>query len=105
SLSMLRRPPVSTLSPYTTLFRSYIVSALIRGRTLDDLIPDGGLEPARAVGLVLQLLDALACAHTFPEGRIVHRDVKPANVLVDEDRKSTRLNSSHDQISYAVSCL
>jgi serine/threonine protein kinase len=64
--------------------RYYIVSALIRGRTLDDLIPGGGLEPVRAAGLVLQLLDALAYAHTFPEGRIFHRDVKPANVLVDD---------------------
>src|SRR2546430_11047978 len=71
---MIRRPPRSTLFPYTTLFRS----ALDRRRAAEHLVPAGGRrEPARRQ----------------PE----HRR-RP-------DRKSTRLNSSHSQISYAVFCL
>src|SRR5206468_8035068 len=65
---MIRRPPRSTLFPYTTLFRS-----VVRG---DDLRHD----------------------------RVAHH-VAVAEVEELEDRKSTRLNSSHDQISYAVFCL
>src|SRR2546430_4161239 len=61
---MIRRPPRSTLFPYTTLFRSYIKAT-----------PEG--------------------AHGFVT----------ANYWAWEDRKSTRLNSSHSQISYAVFCL
>src|SRR2546427_1961501 len=78
---MIRRPPRSTLFPYTTLFRSCLRAVLI-----GDL---GGLD------------------------RIVKglREIQVYDVdLVDEDvvcldRKSTRLNSSHSQISYAVFCL
>src|SRR5438270_5666467 len=65
---MLRRPPRSTLFPYTTLFRS----ASPRSRDLLRLADDGGLAQLS---------------------------------LLLEDRKSTRLNSSHSQISYAVFCL
>src|SRR2546421_1914188 len=80
---MIRRPPRSTLFPYTTLFRSAlavlaaIVAAL--GPTI-TLLP---LTPLRLVVGALQAEDGQQCA----------------------DRKSTRLNSSHDQISYAVFCL
>src|SRR5438270_12785834 len=66
---MIRRPPRSTLFPYTTLFRS----KLIDGHLRRDLDPDMEVE--------VEILD------------------------VNEDRKSTRLNSSHSQISYAVFCL
>src|SRR2546430_12277909 len=71
---MIRRPPRSTLFPYTTLFRS------LRGERL----PGAVREPAR--------LDRL-------RRRVLERD-RP-----QLDRKSTRLNSSHSQISYAVFCL
>src|SRR2546422_3420798 len=80
---MIRRPPRSTLFPYTTLFRSR------HGHTANNgvrfvLGVEGGAEPGGAVGRAqLQLIDAV--------------DV--------EDRKSTRLNSSHGYISYAVFCL
>src|SRR5688572_31008971 len=73
---MIRRPPRSTLFPYTTLFRSLAELGLV----------------LLAVGLP-------------------RRDVRPAGrghlkpVQVERDRKSTRLNSSHSQISYAVFCL
>src|SRR3712207_7537764 len=75
---MIRRPPRSTLFPYTTLFRSDPVEPGVRR---DE--PDLG-RPPRGVGGVEQVL-----------------------ALGDElaDRKSTRLNSSHANISYAVFCL
>src|SRR5437899_8089231 len=80
---MLRRPPRSTLFPYTTLFRSHArdVAVVEGGVTLDgrgrrDRTGDIGLEPRRSV-----------------------------EVRADPDRKSTRLNSSHLGISYAVFCL
>src|SRR2546430_11459756 len=76
---MIRRPPRSTLFPYTTLFRSYAVKEservlyfvmkYVQGRPLDSVLRDVGALP------------------------------------IPIDRKSTRLNSSHSQISYAVFCL
>src|SRR2546421_3624236 len=75
---MIRRPPRSTLFPYTTLFRSH--------QHLEGLDPV--LRPREP-----------------HEGRTRRRDPPPACRGLDEDRKSTRLNSSHDQISYAVFCL
>src|SRR5258708_18460646 len=74
---MIRRPPRSTLFPYTTLFRSFLgFAALLRGR------PHGERRTPEEVG------------HLF-EGSLGR----------GEDRKSTRLNSSHQIISYAVFCL
>src|SRR2546421_1637698 len=78
---MIRRPPRSTLFPYTTLFRSY-----------DDQ-PGMGHGPPRP---------DLPDRHT-PGGRTM--DGERGRRLAARDRKSTRLNSSHDQISYAVFCL
>src|SRR2546430_12968646 len=69
---MIRRPPRSTLFPYTTLFRSVCCSCLVESP---------------------QLADPLSCL------------VRKASDLIGIDRKSTRLNSSHSQISYAVFCL
>src|SRR3712207_7226164 len=85
---MIRRPPRSTLFPYTTLFRS---------RQVRQGGP-GGLErePAEHRGHRLRL--DLRAAHDLLVARR-HR------VDVLEDRKSTRLNSSHANISYAVFCL
>src|SRR5205085_4389535 len=82
---MIRRPPRSTLFPYTTLFRSH---AADEARPVAE---DGEAAPdARA-----ELVDAAP----HPEEREERREG-------DElDRKSTRLNSSHSQISYAVFCL
>src|SRR3712207_7277809 len=78
---MIRRPPRSTLFPYTTLFRS-----------------DVGLE-AGAGQLGLQQVVDLVQA-----GAVVHLDLDE-HLAVAADRKSTRLNSSHANISYAVFCL
>src|SRR2546427_5653440 len=75
---MIRRPPRSTLFPYTTLFRSRDVRAAH---------PVGAGEPVH-----------LDLGHRGAVGEVLER-------LALQDRKSTRLNSSHSQISYAVFCL
>src|SRR3989442_7031076 len=85
---MIRRPPRSTLFPYTTLFRSEIADDRI-GR-LERVVPRVVQEPA--------------------DVRVVHAaDHRAVRIAVAErharDRKSTRLNSSHVRISYAVFCL
>src|SRR2546430_4383563 len=74
---MIRRPPRSTLFPYTTLFRSHAALGLVE-------LNAGPLE--RQFTVVEDPADA-------------------ALQIPDQDRKSTRLNSSHSQISYAVFCL
>src|SRR2546430_6598312 len=85
---MIRRPPRSTLFPYTTLFRSRVQLAVKR-RGED-----------RDVGVRLE-----HAAHALGGGDEAEEpDALRAGVL-ERDRKSTRLNSSHSQISYAVFCL
>ncbi len=61
--------------------RYFIASAFVPGRTLKEIIPEGGLEPWLAVRLTLQLCEALTYAHGQ---NVLHRDVKPANILLDE---------------------
>src|SRR3712207_7677631 len=83
---MIRRPPRSTLFPYTTLFRSHVELAdLVAAPQVQvgGAVVDGRERPRR--------LDAAQ--------HLADRDVD------DRDRKSTRLNSSHANISYAVFCL
>src|SRR3712207_7640208 len=82
---MIRRPPRSTLFPYTTLFRSKDVQ-FTRGKSFDTFCPVG---PYIVTGL-------------DPTDLSVETRV---NGEVRQDRKSTRLNSSHANISYAVFCL
>src|SRR3712207_7699692 len=87
---MIRRPPRSTLFPYTTLFRSYLGVIALVGRFVGGVNlgqesvggPFGGLESPRGLGR---------------QGR--------QGFVIEVDRKSTRLNSSHANISYAVFCL
>src|SRR2546422_4406256 len=92
---MIRRPPRSTLFPYTTLFRSVDHVPVERGRDL--VAPD----PFHLVGMPLGLLAGPGVVRVDRADRIA-RDHAHARVL---DRKSTRLNSSHGYISYAVFCL
>src|SRR5206468_10558665 len=80
---MIPRPPRSTLFPYTTLFRSLALGAIAHRAVLLAF----GLAPGR-------YRFAHHAEHELPGARARR-----------EDRKSTRLNSSHDQISYAVFCL
>src|SRR3712207_8588932 len=90
---MIRRPPRSTLFPYTTLFRSgAIAGALLGALALQLSIP---IDVHLPVVGVLILVGSLAA---LPLVRI--RTPPPVS-----DRKSTRLNSSHANISYAVFCL
>src|SRR5690242_21231637 len=92
---MIRRPPRSTLFPYTTLFRSRSRLRLRRCEPPGD--PDG-VDLHRRVH---HHADASRAAEQEPlRGRVWH-DLRRA----DSDRKSTRLNSSHMSISYAVFCL
>src|SRR2546426_3815663 len=94
---MIRRPPRSTLFPYTTLFRS-----LVGDRLLLEALHLGA-------ELLLQRLRRLPRHRRRPEPEEVrvHREVGvvAAGLEREADRKSTRLNSSHLVISYAVFCL
>src|SRR5947209_15247837 len=90
---MIRLPPRSTLFPYTTLFRS------IKGKT-GDLIAGEGTEVSRRNAHRKGKNDRIA--ETEQDGGIFKEE--PGFTLA-VDRKSTRLNSSHANISYAVFCL
>src|SRR2546427_5599141 len=91
---MIRRPPRSTLFPYTTLFRSAGRSGPLR------LLVVGGSLGAKALNEIVPQALALIPADVRPV--VLHIGRKQGQRL---DRKSTRLNSSHSQISYAVFCL
>src|SRR5437667_3620833 len=91
---MIRRPPSSPLFPYTTLFRSDVVFAVATGKQPVD--PLFGLTE---LGMVAANTVARAIA------RGVHSATELAATMPSSDRKSTRLNSSHITISYAVFCL
>src|SRR2546428_8129446 len=93
---MIRRPPRSTLFPYTTLFRS--PGAAVRHREYQRLTLPVHREldrrlARRMLGRVRQQIGQ--------DAERLH-EIEPTD---ERDRKSTRLNSSHDQISYAVFCL
>src|SRR5687768_18235138 len=90
---MIRRPPRSTLFPYTTLFRSDVLYDTVKLKSYQ-----------------LRMLGSVA--KYFPIGKqgtfktaISGGAILSDNIYKNEDRKSTRLNSSHGYISYAVFCL
>src|SRR3712207_7615215 len=85
---MIRRPPRSTLFPYTTLFRSYLLASEYLIKEVEETDGHDTDEERRLKFHLRQFVDAMA----------------PVNFLLT-DRKSTRLNSSHANISYAVFCL
>src|SRR2546427_2669685 len=85
---MIRRPPRSTLFPYTTLFRSAIERAIAK------------LRPEYRACILLRHVEG----HSYEEIAEI-LDLPLGTVKTYIDRKSTRLNSSHSQISYAVFCL
>src|SRR2546430_12393589 len=101
---MIRLPPRSTLFPYTTLFRSQ----LPRGQREDER---AALEAQQDRGLHVHLGGPRLQRAVHPPGELHVSRGPPLPVplkgllLPRQDRKSTRLNSSHSQISYAVFCL
>src|SRR3712207_7189070 len=95
---MIRRPPRSTLFPYTTLFRS------------EPAVVAGSLEDGKCSGRASPHVLRADCAHVELERRPDEVDLELEMTVAGrhrrvEDRKSTRLNSSHANISYAVFCL
>src|SRR3712207_8291345 len=97
---MIRRPPRSTLFPYTTLFRSRLEAVVLRALSRDPAAryPTAGDLRAALLGVDF---DAPAGEPTsFVPAAVPFVDDEPT-----PDRKSTRLNSSHANISYAVFCL
>src|SRR2546429_6922531 len=92
---MIRRPPRSTLFPYTTLFRSVAASG-----SFDDVVSKVGQRSHDASCAAMhEWIDANPGSPDVPRGLLWMAQLELG------DRKSTRLNSSHGYISYAVFCL
>src|SRR3712207_8042190 len=94
---MIRRPPRSTLFPYTTLFRSVIDHVLLYGPP--------GLGKTTLAGVIA---NEMGSNLKVTSGPVLEKAGDLAAILTsleEKDRKSTRLNSSHANISYAVFCL
>src|SRR3712207_7238328 len=98
---MIRRPPRSTLFPYTTLFRSHADERAV------DPEPLGGLGELDRLQQRVLRRPRLRAAHRLPVAEREEADPRHRHdgIPRDRDRKSTRLNSSHANISYAVFCL
>src|SRR3712207_7628596 len=91
---MIRRPPRSTLFPYTTLFRSYLAVSL----RFAGVLFGGGIRHSPATVPVRLGYQRDSAPNPAPSGGFIRHPTM-------RDRKSTRLNSSHANISYAVFCL
>src|SRR5258708_31783320 len=92
---MIRRPPRSTLFPYTTLFRSHVHCGV---KQLAQRASAGG---GHGIGLVAGFPQRVFGSFCFGLFNVFQRETGQSK----RDRKSTRLNSSHQIISYAVFCL
>src|SRR3712207_8730474 len=113
---MIRRPPRSTLFPYTTLFRSkpFFRCWLSSNTTfsgLQDRTPRYAYHPRLFENFLFEVFEVRRGDEGLGTPQKVLGEVPPALLVklahhvVEEDRKSTRLNSSHANISYAVFCL
>src|SRR5438445_8442725 len=98
---MIQPPPRSTLFPYTTLFRS-----LSGGTRSESGFEDGNLRRGKTAHRQLALgRGAVLHSHGQASCKTQHGNHDPVSLRSAQDRKSTRLNSSHANISYAVFCL
>src|SRR3712207_7244144 len=97
---MIRRPPRSTLFPYTTLFRSALIAQATQERAA---LPENKRLPAFAY--IDEAADYLSESSRVEQLLTQARKLKVGLLFATQDRKSTRLNSSHANISYAVFCL
>src|SRR5258708_20487799 len=93
---MIRRPPRSTLFPYTTLFRS-VDGVLLLVDAVEGPMPQTRFVTRKALALGLKPIVVV--------NKVDRPGARPEWVVNQTDRKSTRLNSSHQIISYAVFCL
>src|SRR2546430_17249216 len=102
---MIRRPPRSTLFPYTTLFRSHQPLGFVLGEVLEkhrrrvEVVDRNIEEPLYLLRVQIHCEDAISAGGHDEIRHQLRRDGHARLIL---DRKSTRLNSSHSQISYAV---
>src|SRR5205085_9617715 len=101
--SLVRRPPIPTLFPYTTLFRSAPIAKL------SEYLGIKTNNFAEYSALLAALEYAIANGHralkVISDSELMVRQMTGQYKVNSPDRKSTRLNSSHSQISYAVFCL
>src|SRR3712207_7157824 len=95
---MIRRPPRSTLFPYTTLFRSGVTDPEAKRKIIGEEFIRTFEEEARGIDDATFLVQGTLYSDVIESGT---RDA----AKIKRDRKSTRLNSSHANISYAVFCL
>src|SRR2546430_9983243 len=101
---MIRRPPRSTLFPYTTLFRSQAIPTDVPGTHISELMPKMAQRMKHTC--LIRSLNTRNGDHGSGAKIMMRGRRDEANLQYpDLDRKSTRLNSSHSQISYAVFCL
>src|SRR3712207_8902566 len=100
---MIRRPPRSTLFPYTTLFRSRIAATAGEFvRAVEEALSE---DADRRTERADQFLSNNSWERTWARMNELIEDAVASRRPVKADRKSTRLNSSHANISYAVFCL
>src|SRR5206468_8958192 len=101
---LLRPPPTSTLFPYTTLFRSHLV---VNEVDYDNVGTDDRefVEVFNGTNAAADLTNIAVVLVNGADNNEYSRVALAGSLAPAQDRKSTRLNSSHDQISYAVFCL
>jgi serine/threonine-protein kinase len=90
AMSMFRHPNIVELLDVGSLDDGtvYLATELVKGRSLRELLDDGPVEPARALAIVRQVLDALGHAHGLG---VVHRDVKPENIMVSGEADTVKV--------------